>query len=46
MTGVETAQRLRVRQPTVVIMMISGTELPEESARVVDLVCALVTALA
>jgi CheY-like chemotaxis protein len=36
MTGAEIAQRLRAMYPTVTIIMISGTELPEESARVVD----------
>jgi CheY-like chemotaxis protein len=36
MTGAEIAERLRAVQPTVTIIMISGTELPEESPRVVD----------
>ena len=34
--GVEIAQRLRAMQPTIWIIMLSGTELPEEWAGVVD----------
>ena len=36
MTAVEIAQRLRAMQPTIRVIVISGTELPEGSARVVD----------
>ena len=36
MIAVEIAQRLRAIQPTIRIIVISGTELPEEPARVVD----------
>ena len=36
MTAVEIAQRLQAMQPTIRVIVISGTELPEESGRVVD----------